>query len=174
MVRELACSGRRVQVALAAAGTGKTTALGVLARAWTDAGGTVLGAAPSAVAATALREATGQPAVTLAAALGQLRRGGDVDGVEVGPRLLLLVDEAGMAGTADLAELIRTVTNAGGSVRLVGDTAQLSSPAAGGLLRDLVRTHGAAELQTAVRFTDPAEAAASLAIRTGDPAGLAF
>ena len=43
--------------------------LRVLAAAWTDAGGTVLGAAPSAVAAHELRKATGHPAVTLAAAL---------------------------------------------------------------------------------------------------------
>jgi hypothetical protein len=174
MVTDLACSGRRVQVALAPAGTGKTTALGVLTRAWTDAGGTVLGAAPSAVAATALREATGHPAVTLAAARRQLDDDGNVDGVRIGPAVLLVVDEAGMAATADLAELIGTVTDAGGSVRLVGDTAQLCSPAAGSILRDLVRTHGAVALDTPVRFTDPAEAAATLAIRTGDPASLDF
>jgi hypothetical protein len=94
--------------------------------------------------------------------------------VPLGPGLLVLVDEAGMAATADLAALIDAVTAAGGSVRLVGDTAQLSSPAAGGILRDLVRAHGAAELDTPVRFTDPAEAAATLAIRAGDPAGLEF
>jgi conjugative relaxase-like TrwC/TraI family protein len=181
MVRELACSGRRVQVALAPAGTGKTTALGMLATAWTDAGGHVLGTAPSAVAAAALREATGQPAVTLAAALrsfrvqpvvanGAARNGG----VPLGPGLLVLVDEAGMAATTDLAALVDAVTGAGGSVRLVGDTGQLSSPAAGGILRDLVRAHGATELDTPVRFTDPAEADATLAIRAGDPAGLNF
>ncbi|MGZ4506698.1 MAG: MobF family relaxase [Blastococcus sp.] len=174
MVTALACSGRRVQVALAPAGTGKTTALGVLAQAWTDAGGSVLGAAPSAVSASELREAIGQPAVTLATAVRHLQHGWDVDGLPVGPALLLLVDEAGMAATADLAELVHTVTDAGGSVRLVGDTAQLSSPAAGGILRDLVGTHGAVELDTPVRFTNPAEAAATLAIRTGDPAGLDF
>ena len=174
MITELACSGRRVQIALAPAGTGKTTALGVLARAWTDAGGTVLGAAPSAVAATALREATGQPAVTLAAALRHLHNGWDVEGVRIGPALLLLVDEAVMAGTADLAELIGAATDAGGSVRLVGDTAQLSSPAAGGILRDLVYLHGAVELDTPLWFADADEAAATLAIRTGNPAGLNF
>ena len=54
LVRELATSGRRVQLALAPAGTGKTTALQVLARAWHDAGGTILGLAPSAVAAEQL------------------------------------------------------------------------------------------------------------------------
>ncbi|MCU1667932.1 MAG: TrwC relaxase [Blastococcus sp.] len=174
MVRELACSGRRVQVALAPAGTGKTTALGMLARAWTDGGGVVLGTAPSAVAAAALAEATGTPAITLAAALHRLNRGRDPGGVPVGPGLLVLVDEAGMAATADLAAVIDEVTAAGGSVRLVGDTGQLASPAAGGILRDLVRTHGAVELDTPVRFTDPAEAAATLSFRAGDPTGLDF
>ncbi len=42
---------RWVQLALAPAGTGKTTALRVLARAWAEDGGTVLGLAPSAAAA---------------------------------------------------------------------------------------------------------------------------
>ena len=54
MVRELAGSGARVQLALAPAGTGKTTAMRVLTRAWTSVpaeggtGGTVVGLAPSA------------------------------------------------------------------------------------------------------------------------------
>jgi conjugative relaxase-like TrwC/TraI family protein len=186
MVRELATSGRRVQVAIAPAGTGKTTALGVLATAWTDAGGTVLGAAPSAVAANELRKATGHPAVTLAAALRAIEVGRQVEGmtgngealwiggVTVGPQVLVLVDEAGMAATTDLAGLIDAVTAAGGSVRLVGDTAQLSSPAAGGVLHDLVRAHGGVQLDTPVRFSDPAEAQATLAIRAGDPDGLTF
>jgi len=180
MVRELATSGRRVQVALAPAGTGKTTALGVLAAAWTDAGGTVLGAAPSAVAASELRAATGHPAVTLAAAIRAIdasrTRGIQpwIAGVPLGPELLVLVDEAGMAATTDLAALIDAVTATGGSVRLIGDTTQLSSPAAGGILHDLVRAHGGVQLETPVRFTDPDEARATLAIRAGDPAGLAF
>src|SRR5699024_8542183 len=54
LVREMATSGRAVQLALAPAGTGKTTALAVLTRAWQDSGGTVLGLAPSAVAAEEL------------------------------------------------------------------------------------------------------------------------
>ncbi|MGN6243834.1 MAG: MobF family relaxase [Motilibacteraceae bacterium] len=174
MVRDLAASGRRVQVALAPAGTGKTTALGTLAAAWADAGGVVLGTAPSAVAAAALGAAIGRPALTLAAALQALTHGRDPGGVPIGPGLLVLVDEAGMAATADLADLIDAATAAGGSARLVGDTAQLSCPAAGGMLRDLVRAHGVTELDTPIRFTGPAEAAATLAIRAGDEAGLDF
>ena len=54
LVREMATSGRSVQLALAPAGTGKTTAMQVLTRAWQDSGGTVIGLAPSAVAAQEL------------------------------------------------------------------------------------------------------------------------
>ena len=57
LVRQMATSGCRVQVGLAAAGSGKTTALAVLAGAWRESGGTVLGLAPSAVAAGVLGEA---------------------------------------------------------------------------------------------------------------------
>ena len=39
MVRDIATSGRRVQLALAPAGTGKTTVMGVLAAAWRNGGG---------------------------------------------------------------------------------------------------------------------------------------
>ena len=47
LVRQMATSGARVQLALAPAGTGKTTAMRALTPAWPGAGGTVLGLAPS-------------------------------------------------------------------------------------------------------------------------------
>ena len=62
----------------------------------------------------------------------------------------------------------------GGSVRLVADDQQLAAIGAGGVLRDIAHTAGAVTLSQVVRFTDAAEAAASLAIRAGDPAGLGF
>ena len=51
----MATSGARLQLAIAPAGSGKTTAMRALASAWTDGGGTVVGLAPSAAAADALR-----------------------------------------------------------------------------------------------------------------------
>jgi hypothetical protein len=55
-----------------------------------------------------------------------------------------------------------------GSVRLVGDDQQLAAIGAGGVLRDIKQTHGALHLTELHRFTDPAEAAASLALRDGN------
>ena len=54
MVTSMATSGARLQLGLAPAGSGKTTAMRALAHAWRDGGGRVVGLAPSAVAAIEL------------------------------------------------------------------------------------------------------------------------
>ena len=56
----------------------------------------------------------------------------------------------------------------------VGDDQQLVAIGAGGVLRDIKQTHGALHLAELHRFTDPTEAAASLALRDGDASGLDF
>ena len=66
LVTEMATSGARLQLAIAPAGAGKTTAMRALTSAWTEDGGTVLGLAPSAAAAAVLREQTGATTDTLA------------------------------------------------------------------------------------------------------------
>ncbi|MGI8697625.1 MAG: MobF family relaxase, partial [Mycobacteriales bacterium] len=176
LVRELATSGARVQLAIAPAGSGKTTAMRVLARAWADAGGDVVGLAPSAVAAAGLAEQLdGAHCDTLATLTHSLAAGAMPGWAErIGAGTLVVVDEAGMAGTVDLAHAVRFVLDRGGSVRLVGDDQQLASVAAGGVLRDIAETHGSVTLSQLIRFHDPAEGAATLALRTGDPAGLGF
>ena len=187
LVRELATSGCRIQLALAPAGTGKTTAMRVLSRAWTGAGGTVLGLAPSAAAAAVLRDEIGADTDTLAKLVWHLNGEPATSGsppawmTRIGPDSLVIIDEAAMAGTPDLADAIDHITGRGGSVRLIGDDQQLAAIGAGGVLRDLAAQHGAVTLSQVMRFTDPtsgapnhAEGAASLALRDGDPAAIAY
>jgi len=191
LVRELATSGSRLQLALAPAGTGKTTAMAVLARAWTGDGGTVIGLAPSAAAAAVLGGELHAPTDTLAKLLHSLdqleqddpttgqragQRAGRVPGwvQQIGPTSLVVVDEAGMAGTPELARAVEFVVARGGSVRLVGDDCQLAAIGAGGVLRDIAEVAGAVTLSQVVRFTDPAEGAASLALRAGQAAAIGF
>jgi len=185
LVGELATSGARVQVALAPAGTGKTTALGVLARAWAEGGGTVLGLAPTAAAAAVLREDLAAPTDTLdklVHAITEMRDPANADKAvrvpswvaDIGPQTLVVVDEAGMAATAALDTAADFVLGRGGSVRLVGDDQQLASVSAGGVVRDIAETRGAVTLSHVVRFANPAEGSASLAMRTGDTAGIGF
>jgi hypothetical protein len=86
----------------------------------------------------------------------------------------VIIDEAGMADTLTLDRVVKFVTALGGSVRLIGDDQQLAAIGAGGILRDIKHTHGALQLTELHRFTHPDEAAASLALRDGDPASLGF
>jgi DNA primase catalytic core len=183
LVRELATSGARVQLALAPAGTGKTTAMRVLSRAWTSGGGEVVGLAPSAAAAAVLREEIGTSTDTLAKLIHSLETGIAVPDwvTAIGPDTLVVIDEAGMAGTPDLAKAIEYVVDRGGSVRLIGDDQQLAAVGAGGVLRDISEVHGAVTLSQVMRFTDPvtgapnhAEGAASLALRDGNAAAIAY
>jgi hypothetical protein len=168
-------SGARVQLAIAPAGAGKTTAMRALTSAWTEAGGQVLGLAPSAAAAAVLGEQIGIHAETLAKLTWSLRHGELPEwAAAVGPSTLVIIDEAGMADTLSLDAAVQFAIDRGASVRLVGDDQQLAAIGAGGVVRDISHTHGALSLIELHRFTDPVEAAASLALREGNPDGLEF
>ena len=175
LVKEMATSGARVQLAIAPAGAGKTTAMQALARAWMTGGGTVIGLAPSAVAAAGLGEQIDAHADTLAKLAWHLTHADPPAWVDqIGPDTLVIVDEAGMADTLGLDTVTSHVLDRGGSVRLIGDDQQLAAIGAGGVLRDIDATHGALRLTELVRFTDPAEGSASLALRDGAPHALGF
>ncbi|GJF18149.1 hypothetical protein NGTWS1803_06870 [Mycolicibacterium cyprinidarum] len=188
LVREMASSGARVQLAVAPAGTGKTTATAALASAWRNSGGTILGLAPTAAAAEVLAGELGSATDTLAK-LVQLsspnsRQSGGVDDPArvwfdaIDDSTLVVIDEAGKASTAELDAVISYALARGASVRLIGDDHQLASVSAGGVLRDLAAHRHTLTLSEVVRFGETergrAEAAASLALRAGDPAGIAF
>jgi AAA domain len=175
LVRQMCTSGARVQLAIAPAGAGKTTAMRTLTLSWTQDGGQVLGLAPSAAAAAVLAEQTGIHADTLAKLTWSLRHGNLPEwAASVGPSTLLIIDEAGMADTLSLDAAVQFALERGASVRLIGDDQQLAAIGAGGVLRDITHTHGALRLTELHRFTDPAEAAASLALRDGQSRSLDF
>jgi hypothetical protein len=175
LVRSMSMSGALLQLAIAPAGTGKTTALRALTRAWRDSGGQVLGLAPSAAAAAQLREQTGAPTETLAKLTWSIEYGDPPDwALDVGPSTLVIIDEAGMADTLSLDAAVEFIVQQCGSVRLIGGDQQLAAVGAGGVLRDIQAVHGADRLTELHRFQDPAEAAASLALRDGRPEALGF
>lgn len=175
LVKEMATSGARVQLAIAPAGAGKTTAMQALARAWTTSGGTVIGLAPSAVAAAGLGEQIDAHSDTLAKLAWHLTHDDPPAWInQIGPDTLVIIDEAGMADTLALDTVTSHILDRGGSIRLIGDDQQLAAIGAGGVLRDIDATHGALRLTELVRFTDPAEGSASLALRDGAPYALGF
>ena len=79
-----------------------------------------------------------------------------------------------MADTLTLDTAVQFATDRGASVRLVGVDQQLAAIGAGGVLHDIKQTHGALHLAELHRFTNPAEAAASLALREGKLTALTF
>jgi hypothetical protein len=175
LVRQMCTSGARLQLGIAPAGAGKTTAMRALTLSWTEDGGHVIGLAPSAAAAAILGEQTGIHTDTLAKLTWSLRNGGLPDwATGVGPSTLIIIDEAGMADTLSLDTAVRFAIDRGASVRLIGDDQQLAAIGAGGVLRDIKSIHGALQVTELHRFIDPAEAQASLTLREGDPNALGF
>ncbi|MBC7633265.1 MobF family relaxase [Aeromicrobium sp.] len=173
LVRGMATSGARVQLGIAAAGTGKTTAMSVLTRAWEESGGNVVGLAPSAAAASILSGQTRAVSDTLAKLVHHIDQGTRSALLNaIGPGTLVLIDEAGMADTLSLDTAVAFILDRGASVRLIGDDQQLAAIGAGGVLRDIDHQHGTLRLSELMRFADPAEGAASLALRDGQTEGL--
>ena len=87
---------------------------------------------------------------------------------------LVIVDEASLAGTFALDELVSAATDAGAKVLLVGDDAQLTAVEAGGMFAELVRDRGVevAELSDVRRFLSEWEKKASLLLRAGDDSAI--
>ncbi|MEV7925971.1 MobF family relaxase [Kitasatospora sp. NPDC088779] len=178
---------RLVSLGLGPAGSGKTTAMQAYVHVANQAGQRVVPLATSAASAAVLAEDLKQPAENLHKFLweytggkymGELLSGQKVPksraGFVLNPGDVVLVDEAGMAGTLNLDNLVKIAAQRGATVRLLGDYRQLSSVEAGGALRLIAAEAGAVELTTLHRFSDKAEAAATLKIRTGDTAALDF
>ncbi|QJW95417.1 MobF family relaxase [Frigoriglobus tundricola] len=155
----------QVQILRGLAGVGKSTALGEVRTAIEAQGRTVLAVAPSTGARDVLRE-DGFQAETVAMLLAstalqqRLADGG-----------VLLVDEAGMVGSRDMARLCAVAERHGARVILSGDSAQHRSPARGAALRLLEERGGIkpAGLSEILRQTGKLkEAIAALASGRGD------
>jgi ATP-dependent exoDNAse (exonuclease V) alpha subunit len=88
------------------------------------------------------------------------------------PGQLVIVDEAAMSGTIDLAQLAAQTRQMGAKLLLVGDHRQLGAVPAGGVFGLLARRGRSATLEGLWRFQHPWEAHATRQLRNGDPACL--
>ncbi|WP_157122408.1 MobF family relaxase, partial [Nocardia violaceofusca] len=188
VVTEFASSSLRIAVANAPAGTGKTTAMRVLVNAWHASGGTVVGLAPTAAAAAVLAETAGIRVETVDRLLHILDQHTATAHtitdspyppqlpewlLEIDARTLVIVDEHVKLGDDKRLRLFEFLAHRDATIRCLGDTAQLPSIDPGGTATDLTTTN-TVTMTDVVRFADPHEAAASLALREGDPAGLGY
>ncbi|MFE1781574.1 MobF family relaxase [Streptomyces sp. NPDC059506] len=172
------CSEQLLLAGLGPAGAGKTTAMKLVARAVDAVGGRLIPLAPSSRAAEVLGSDLDRRAHTLHSWLHQRGRAADGKTVDkdfqLRPGDVVLVDEAGMAGTLLLDEILADAAAAGAVVRLLGDPHQLAAVEAGGALRLISRAGGAIELDQLHRFRVPGEADASLILRDGEETRAVF
>ncbi|WP_228481053.1 MobF family relaxase [Microbacterium luteum] len=136
-ITRIARSGLTLDLLVGPAGSGKTTALRALHRAWTAAHGrdSVIGLAPSAAAAEVLGDSLGVRAENTAKFLYEHHHGRW--NLEAGQ--LVLVDESSLAGTLALDRITAHAAEVGAKVVLIGDWAQLSAVETGGAFGMLVR-----------------------------------
>jgi conjugative relaxase-like TrwC/TraI family protein len=168
-------SGRAIDILVGAAGTGKTRTVVKIAEAWRDAGiGRVIGLTTSTNAAHTLAAEGLAESYNFAVFLGRIKDSDQTRGhVPVSAGDLLVVDEASMVPTADLAAVEDIATRWGAKILLTGDTEQLSAPEAGGVMRLLAGEHGYYQLHTVQRFEHEWEAEASQRLRGGDTDAIA-
>ena len=147
---------------IAPAGTGKGFTLGVAQAAWSAADLKVLGATVAARAAAELRTGTGIRSMTITSLIGQLD-----DGKALARNSVLVIDEAGMVGTRQLARLVDHAASRDAKVVLVGDPRQLPEIDAGGVLGGLAKHVPVLTLTENRRQCEPWERAALNQFRSG-------
>ena len=145
------------------AGTGKSAMLGVAREAWEVGGYRVRGAALSGIAAEGLEAGSGIESRTLASLEWAWKEGRD----QLGPKDVLVVDEAGMVGSRQMERVLSAAQQAGSKVVLVGDPEQLQAIEAGAAFRALAERHGASEISEVRRQHEAWQRAATRELATG-------
>lgn len=124
------------------AGTGKSTMLEAAREAWEGQGYRVRGVALAGKAVEELQDASGIQSRTIASLEARLNRQKDL--FQKGD--ILVVDEAGMVGSRQLARLLRAAEAGEAKVVLVGDPDQLQPISAGAAFRAIIERTGFAEI----------------------------
>lgn len=145
-VRQITMSGDLALVE-GYAGTGKSTMLAAARAAWEARGYRVVGGALAGKAAEGLQESSGIESRTLAS----WQYGWEQGRNKLRSTDVLVLDEAGMIGTRQLAEIVHHVGKAGAKLVLVGDTKQLRAIEPGAPMRLFAQRFGAARLENIQR-----------------------
>ncbi len=162
MIEEVCLSPAGVLVIEGDAGVGKTYALEVCREAFDASGVEVVGCALAGRAAELLEEGSDIASTTVAATLHQLQ----VERLPFGG--VLVVDEAGMLGDRQLAELVSLAARDEAKLVVVGDPFQLQPIEAGAPMRTLSDHIGRVELHENIRQQYDWERATLRLLRDGE------
>lgn len=175
--RQVLGSGRRVEAVVGPAGTGKTTTMGAIAKAWANEGGQVMGVSISENASRVLGRQAGIQTVNAAKLIyehtqrhpSEQRQRWWQRTYAIRPGALVILDEASMASRHTIDQIAAICNPVDAKLLLVGDPAQLDSPDASGAFDLITRRIGAVHLGRVYRFAHPWERTSSLRLRAGDP-----
>ncbi|AXX97808.1 AAA family ATPase [Profundibacter amoris] len=140
-IRHVLTSGQ-LSCVIGLAGAGKSTMLSAARYAWEKQGFEVIGAALSGKAADGLETASGIESRTLASLEYSWKNGYNL----LTRNSVLVIDEAGMVGTKQLARFVSAVKKSGATLILIGDPEQLQPIQAGRPFKDIAQENGAARL----------------------------
>jgi conjugative relaxase-like TrwC/TraI family protein len=170
VVKGLLTTTTATTVLVGPAGTGKTHVMAKFAYAWTaHTGRRVVGLTTATNAARVLAHEGLAESYNIAQFLGKLPDTDQTRGnIPVHRDDVLVVDEASQVSTADLAAIQVVASQAGARIILTGDTGQLSSVEAGGIMRLIAHDQGHWRLHEVRRFAEPWEGKASLRLRGGE------
>ena len=162
-------SARGIEALTGFAGAGKSAAIAAARDAWQAEGYRVLGGALSGIAAENLQRESGVESRTLASWERAWREGRE----RLSTRDVLVIDEAGMAGSRQLERIVSEAAERGAKVVLVGDAEQLQPIEAGAAFRAIAERVGYQELSGIRRQRAAWQREASGDFARGEP-GQAF
>lgn len=154
-----------ISVLVGRAGTGKSYLMGAAREVWEAQGYRVSGVAVSGIAAKNLRDETGMPTFTIHGFKQKLIQQGKL---ALSENDVLVVDEAGMVSTQDMAALVGACHEVGAKLVLVGDPDQLQPVSAGAPFRALASRVGFVSMDNIRRQRDAGDRQASVQLSQGE------
>jgi conjugative relaxase-like TrwC/TraI family protein len=176
VLRQIVTDGNRISIVEALAGSGKTTTANAARIVFEHGGYRVFGMAPTGRAVRELEAVGFEKPRTLSSWERKLQmnpRGSraalqEAFGVRL-DRAVVFIDEVGMADTRLLANVIPALVDNGVKVVFIGDSHQLRSVRAGGLMRGIADELGVYELTEVRRQWDEVEIEKLAEMRAGRP-----
>ncbi len=157
-------NSEQISCVIGVAGAGKSTMLAAARQAWENAGHRVLGAALAGKAAKELEQSSGIKSRTLAS----YEFAWDNECHELQKGDILVIDEAGMVSSKQMARFINEAKERGTKICLIGDPQQLQPINAGAPFRNISEKIGCAVLENVHRQKQVWQQEASMEFAKGN------